>query len=275
MSGGGGEKQETVSDPWEGVQPYLSRGYQSAYGDILQRPTEFFPGQTYVGYSPETEQALTAQTARAQDNPLLGLGQQQAAATLGGEYLGANPYLDQLQESVMSSVMPGVDSQFGMASGRFGSPAHAEAMGRGVSRGMAPYLFGEYGNERARQMQASAMSPSLAAADYGDIAQLGQVGAARENLDRLALQDEMNRFNFAQQEPLLRTQQYMQALSGSAPLIGGAGTTTAQGGGGGGFSAGGALGGAASGAAMGTMLGPMGMGIGALGGGLLGSGLLF
>ena len=175
----------------------------------------------------------------------------------------------------MSSVMPGVDSQFGMASGRFGSPAHAEAMGRGVSRGMAPYLFGEYGNERARQMQASAMSPSLAAADYGDIAQLGQVGAARENLDRMALQDEMSRFNFAQQEPLLRTQQYMQALSGSAPLLGGAGTTTAQGGGGGGFSAGGALGGAASGAAMGSMLGPMGMGVGALGGGLLGSGLLF
>ncbi|MGI9490505.1 MAG: hypothetical protein ACR2RF_32350 [Geminicoccaceae bacterium] len=273
MSGGGGDSQETTSDPWEGVQPYLGRGYRVAADQVLNRPTEFFPGQTYVDYSPETEQALAAQTERATGgNPLLGLGQQQVGQTLGGEFLGQNPYLDQLQQSVMSTVMPQVDSQFNMASGRFGSPAHAEAMGRGVSTGMAPYLFNEYGNERARMMQASGMAPGLSQADYLDIGQLGQVGASRENLERMALQDEMSRFQFGQQEPTSRIQDYMGIISGSAPLLGGAGTVTAQGGGGGGFSPMGTLGGAASGAAMGSMFGPIGMGVGALGGGLLGSG---
>ncbi len=269
---GGGDKQETKTEPWSGIQPYLMRGYRASEQNILRNPQEFFPGQTYVGYSPQTEQALQLQEERAGANPLLGLGQQQVAGTLAGDYLGENPYLADLQESIMSTVMPQVDSQFGMASGRFGSPAHAEALGRGVSRGMAPYLFGEYGNERARMMQASQMAPGLAAADYYDIGQLGQVGAARENLDRMALQEEMDRFNFAQQEPISRTQQYIQALSGSAPLLGGASTMTA--GGGGGPSAMGALGGAASGAAMGSMIMPgVGTGVGALAGGLLGSGI--
>jgi len=271
--GGGGEKQEMESEPWGPIQPYLQKGFKAAQQNILGNEQQFFPGQTYVGYSPETEQALALQTERAQNNPLLGLGQEQVAGTLQGDYLGQNPYLQGLQESVMSTVMPQVDSQFGMASGRFGSPAHAEALGRGVSRGMSPYLFGEYGAERGRQMQASQMAPGLAGADYGDIAKLGQVGASRENLERLALQEEMNRFNFGQQEPINRTQQYLQALQGSAPLIGGAGTSVQSAGGGGGPNAMGALGGAASGAAMGSMFGPIGTGVGAVGGGLLGSGI--
>lgn len=275
MSGGGGQRQETTSEPWEGIQPGLRRGYQAATTDILWRPREFFPGQTYVEYSPETEQALALQTARATDNPLLQQAQDYTSATLGGEYLGQNPYLDQLQQSVMSTVMPQVDSQFGMASGRFGSPAHAEALGRGVSRGMAPYLFQEYGAERARQQQAAGMAPGMAQADYFDIGQLGQVGQAREQLARAALQDQMNRFNFYQMEPTQRIQDYMGILGGSAPLIGGAGQMTQMAGGGGGLSPGGAASGAAGGALAGSAIMPgWGTAIGALGGGLLGSGLL-
>ncbi len=222
-----GQKQETTSDPWGGIQPYLQTGYSRAQRDILGRKQQFFPGETYVGFAPETEQALALQTQRAQDNPLLGLGQEQTAATLRGDYLGQNPYFADIQDAVMSSVMPQVDSQFGMASGRFGSPAHAEALGRGVSRGMAPYLFGEYGAERGRQMQAAGMAPGMAQADYFDIGQLANVGAAREGLEGRALQDEINRFNFYQQEPVNRLQNYMGILGGSAPLIAGSGTTQA------------------------------------------------
>ena len=271
---GGGDKQETVSEPWSGIQPYLGRGYRAAQAEVLQRPQEFFPGQTYVEYSPETEQALAAQTARATGgNPLLGLAQQQTGATLAGEYLGQNPYLDQLQESVMSTVMPGVDTQFNLASGRFGSPAHAEALSRGVTRGMAPYLFGEYGAERGRQQAAAGMAPSMAREDYFDISQLGRVGTAREDLERLALQDEIARFQFAQQEPTQRVQDYMGILSGSAPLVGGAGQVTASAPGGG-LNPMGALGGAAGGAALGSMVFPgVGTAVGAGLGGLLGSGL--
>ena len=271
---GGGDKQETSAEPWGAVKPYLRRGYAAAEEDILDRPREFFPGQTYVDYSPETEQALALQTARAGSNPLLGQAQDYTGSVLAGDYLGQNPYLSQLSDSVLADVMPQVASQFGGASGRFGSPGMAEALGQGVSRGMAPYLFQEYGAERGRQQQAAGMAPGMAQADYFDIGQLGAVGQAREGLERLALQDEMNRFNFGQQEPTQRLQDYMGILSGSAPLIGGAGRVT-QAGQGGGLSAGGALGGAASGAAAGSMIMPgWGTAIGAIGGGLLGSGML-
>ncbi len=227
MSGDSG-KQETKSEPWGGIQPYLRAGYRGAAEDILRRPQEFFPGQTYVDYSPETQQALDLQTQRAGANPLLGQAQDYTSGVLGGDYLNNNPYMDQLSDSVLSSVMPQVSSQFGGASGRFGSPAMAEALGRGVSRGMAPFLFSEYGAERGRQQQAAQMAPGLAREDYFDIGQLGQVGAAREALDRQALQDEISRFNFAQQEPVNRLQNYMGILGGSAPLIAGSGTTQAS-----------------------------------------------
>ena len=224
----GGGSQKTETSPWGGVKPYLKEGYRAAEANILDRPTEFFPGQTYVDYSPETEQALAAQAQRAGANPLLQLGQGQVSDTLSGAYLGANPYLDQLGESVLSTVRPSIDSMFGGASGRLGSPAHAEALGRGVSNAMAPYLFGEYGAERNRMMQASGMAPGLAREDYFDIGQLRGVGTEREALERQRLQDEISRFEFGQQEPTSRTMQFMQALGGSAPLIGGAGTTRVQ-----------------------------------------------
>ncbi len=226
MSGDSG-KQETQSEPWGGVQPYLRQAYKGAQRDILNTPREFFPGQTYVGFAPETEQALAAQTARAQSNPLLGQAQDYTSATLAGDYLGQNPYLEGLSDSVLSSVMPQVSSQFGGASGRFGSPAMAEALGRGVSRGMAPYLFQEYGAERGRMQDAARMAPGMAQADYFDIGQLANVGAQRQGLEQQALQDEINRFNFAQQEPTQRLQDFMGILGGSAPLIAGSGTTQA------------------------------------------------
>ncbi len=205
---------ETESDPWEGLQPYLTQGFSRLSSDVLNTPQ-------FVGFDPAQEQALQMRTARATGgNPLLPAAQQQIGATLGGDYLGRiNPYLDELQESVMSQVMPGIDSQFGGASGRFGSPAHAEALGRGVSRGMAPYLFDEfgrqYGDERNRMMMASQAAPGLAREDYYDMMQLGEVGGMRRALEQERIT-----------EPGRRVQQYLAALSGTAPLLAGTGTTT-------------------------------------------------
>ncbi len=207
-------KQETEADPWSGLQPYLKKGFKALESDVL-RSSQFVP------FAPETEQALDMRSARAASgNPLLPAAQQQIGGTLGGEYLGRiNPYLDQLQESVMSQVMPGVDSQFNMASGRFDSPAHAEAMARGVSRGMAPFLFDEfgrqYGDERNRMMAASQMAAPLGREDYYDMMQLGEVGGMRRALEQERIA-----------EPGVRAQQYLAALSGTAPLLAGTGTTT-------------------------------------------------
>ena len=91
----------------------------------------------------------------------------------------------------------------------------AEALGRGVSRGMAPYLFGEYGRERGIQETAAARAPGLAREDYYDIGQLGQVGAAREAKAEEGLAEQIARFNFGQQEPTNRVAQFTNLIQGN------------------------------------------------------------
>ena len=236
---GGGSKQETVTEPWEGIRPYLRTGYQQARTRLLDQPGQYFPGQTYVPFAPETETALAGTTGRAlTGSPLNPAAQGQIMGTLGGGYLPEFPGYRDIQgdiaDAVMSEVRPGVDSAFARG-GRFGSPLHAEALGRGVSRGMAqslvPLALGQqqlYGAERGRMMGAAQMAPQLAREDYFDISQLGGVGAAREDLYGRALEDQISRFNFMQADPVQRLQTYMALISGGMPA--GAGATVSRGG---------------------------------------------
>ena len=53
--------------------------------------------------------------------------------------------------------------------------------------------YQNYADERSRQQQAASMAPDLAATDYYDIAQLGQVGAAREAMEREKLAEDVAR----------------------------------------------------------------------------------
>ena len=216
MSGGGSQTSQTTNEPWAAAQGPLKLGYQAAEQNILNRPTEFFPGSTVVPFAPETEAALGATSNRAfQGSPLLGGAQQYTGDVLGGQFLdpASNPFLANVSDSVLSAIRPGVDSMFA-GGGRAGSPSHAEALGRGVSRGMAPYLFGEYGRERGFQESAANRAPGLAREDYYDIDRLGGVGAAREGQVGQELADQQARWGFAQEEPGRRAQSYISSISG-------------------------------------------------------------
>jgi hypothetical protein len=246
MSGGGGSKTESTSEPWAGVQPYLSQGYQAAQQDVLDKP--FFPGQTYPGFSPESEAALGGTAQRAlQGSPLIDMAQGRNYGMMGapgtealtntamGAYTNRdNPYMDRVAESVRARVLPGVQSSFGMAGRTGDSPLAQGIMAREMTNALAPYQFGQYGQERGFQEQAAGqlasnqiagmgMAPELAGVDFSDLARLGQVGAARENKSAQQIQEDMARY----ESPVTRLQQYMQTLSGSAPLIGQ--TSTQQG----------------------------------------------
>lgn len=251
MPSGGSNKSETQTDPWSGIQPYLQAGYSGASNAVLGRPKKFFPGQTYVDYSPESQQALAGITERATaGSPLTaaaqegGLGMLQAPGTdlltqtASGAYTGAeNPYMDALSQSIAGRVIPQVQSSFG-AAGRTGSSPIAQGiMAREMTNALAPYQFQDYGRERGLQESAASqlssnelaamgMTPQLAGMDYADLVRLGQVGSAQEAKSGEQLADEMARFQFGQNEPGNRVAQYMQLLSGSAPLLGGAGSSS-------------------------------------------------
>jgi hypothetical protein len=251
---GGGSPSETNTDPWPPLQPFIMKGLEGAERDVLNRPTEFFPGSTVIPFAPETEMALGATANRAVGGDQYGLlpgAQAQQSQVISGEYLDpkTNPFFRDTMDAMGGDAWRDTASKFGGA-GRSGrSPGAMEDFGRGFSRSAAPYMSQLYSQERGRQETAAARAPGLAAADYADINKLGQVGAAREGQAGAELQDVRSRYDFAQEEPTTRLAKYISLIGGNP----GSSVSTS---GGGVSPAAGALGGAATGAAVGSMFGP-------------------
>jgi len=263
-----------AGDPKKGIPglfPEANRLYQSA-GPL------YYQGQTVADMSPEHAVALAAQAARAQNgSPLVAAGAAELAKTLGGSYLNANPHLQGaidaasrgVTRNYQDAVAPGIDSAFSLA-GRYGSGAHVAAHDT-AEQNLAAQLGDIAGNlgyqgytaERNNMLNALNAAPAYAQADYGDIAQLADVGRQREAMDQALINDQIARWNFQQQMPADKLAQYAQLIRGD---FGGTQTTTAP------YSSGaGILGGATSGAGAGAAFGPWGAGIGAILGGLLGA----
>jgi hypothetical protein len=158
--------------------------------------------------------------------------------------------------------------------------------GAGLNLGALGEFGGQFGRERGLMMGTSSMAPGLADADYSDIGRLEALGQKQEAEHQGRINDDMQRWNFGQNEYFNRLAQYNQLLQGTAGL--GGTTQTSQTGGGnpamgamggammggtlasmaGGAGAGAAAG-AAGGAATGASLGLPGMILGALAGGLM------
>ena len=217
-TGGGTQQTVQTNEPWSAQKPYLKTGFGRAETDVLDRPLSYFPESTVVPFSPESTLALGGQTNRAlEGSPLLGGAQGYTGDVLSGKFLdpSSNPFLSQVSDAVLSEVQPQVAGTFARAGRTGGSPLAAEALGRGVSRGMAPYLFSEYGRERGIMEGAAARAPGLAREDYYDLSRLGEVGAARETKTEEGLAEDIARFNFGQQEPTNRVAQFMNLIQGN------------------------------------------------------------
>jgi hypothetical protein len=70
-------------------------------------------------------------------------------------------------------------------------------------------------NDLARQLQAASAAPSIYAQQYLPSQQLGQIGAAREQISSLPLQEQMSRFNFQQQLPYQQLSGFLSSVYGS------------------------------------------------------------
>ena len=94
--GGGGGSSQTTTDIPEWLKPYVTFGLEEAQGLYKGAGPEYYPGQTYVSPSGQTTQALGLAEQRAlAGSPLQRAALQQQAGTVGGQYLGNNPYLAQ------------------------------------------------------------------------------------------------------------------------------------------------------------------------------------
>ena len=242
-AGGGGT---SAIDPT--LRPYLELGLRAAEQQFLQTQPQFFPGQTYVSPSQQTLDALAAQEqiARsapsslqaAQESYMRGLGG--LGATAGGAFLMGNPYQQMaieaatrpIMQQYQEQTMPGIASGFSRA-GRYGSGAMeraqgraAEATGRAIGDVAANIAYTGYEAERGRQQQAltqqinaAQMAPQIYGQQFLPSQQLGQIGAMRETIAGLPLQEQMARFQFAQQAPVQQLQSFLSSVYGT-PMAG-------------------------------------------------------
>jgi hypothetical protein len=246
--------QTSSIDP--ALRPFLTEGLERARSLFLtgQQP-EFFPGQTYVSPSQATTDALAQQEALArQQSSVLQQAQQAFGTSLGqvgqtaaGGFLNANPFQAQmiqaatrpLEQQFSQQVLPGISSLYSK-SGRLGSGAMERALGtatEGFGRALGDVTSNIAGSqfqaERGLQQQAQLAQAALAQsapAIYGQqflpSQTLAEVGAQREAIASLPLQEQMARFSFGQQLPYQQLQGFLSSVYGSP--MGGYGTQTTQ-----------------------------------------------
>ncbi len=252
-----------TSEPPAFIRPFLQAGAQESLNAYRAGGPQYYPGNTVVPFSPQTEQALGMTERRAMaGSPVTQAAQGYATKTLNGDFLNKNPYLDHTFNRAADQVQNRLNTGFA-------------ASGRNIDAGRAPasqelndlsqqIYGGAYENERQRQQAMVPFANQLANQDYFDIEQLRGVGGQVEDLTGRLMEDQAGRWDFAQNAPQQNLDRYLGRVTGAFPGQNTTQTTptyrnrTA-----------GALGGAATGAQAGMVFGAPWLG--AIAGGLLGA----
>jgi hypothetical protein len=208
-----------------GTNPYLDAMFKQgadALGSNFRDTIN--PGmQAYwegIGGSPANPSAQLYGQKQLQDNYIKPMGDL-ATSFYGGQYQADQARRLQAAQSV-GQLQQGNVSQQLQATGQLGQLGQEDIANILSGAGGMGNL---YSNAQAQQLAGLGSVPSIQQAPYTDISKLGEVGAANESKAMEDLQAQMAQFQFNQNKPLDKLQQYMQ-------LIGGAnygGTTTSTG----------------------------------------------
>jgi hypothetical protein len=228
--GGGGTNTVTRTELDPVMRPFVQYGLQESTR-LYQQPNmpQYYPGQTYVSPSQQTQAALQAAQQRATTgNPLVPAAQQQALNTVQGNFLGGNPFFQGAfrgaTQGAQTAYQDAVNQALSNASraGRYGSGAMGTALDRAggtfanaLTNTAGQLAFQNYDIERGRQQAMIGAAPQLAGADYEDINKMLQLGQVAEGYQETALADAVNRFNFAQQAPYQKLQSYLSGAYGA------------------------------------------------------------
>lgn len=282
MGGGSSTPSHTTqtTEPPAFIQPYMQYGAEQARGLYETGGPSYYPGNTVVPFSAQTEAAMGLTQQRAlQGSPVTGAAQNYVTDQLNTPVTSqfgqaSNPHLDSMFNKAAQVTRTQLDSQFA-GSGRnleAQMPARADQL-----NDLATNIYGgayesernrmaeDLQSQRANRMGLVSMTPQLAAQDYVDLQALQGVGSQVEDLTGRLMEDQAARWDFAQNRPQTNLDNYIARVTGAYPGQSSSMTTptyrnrTA-----------GAAGGALSGAQVGANFGPWGAAIGAVAGGLLG-----
>ena len=219
----------TTSQLDPAIAPYLTYGLEQATKLYGGGGPQYYTGETFVAPSQTTQAGVQALETRAlAGNPLNSLAQQQLQGTLGGAYLGGNPFFQgafapaaQAAQSQFQQTLGDIGSKASLA-GRYGSGAMGNLQDRAsgqyaqaLTNTAGQLAYQNYADERAKQQQAIGMAPQLAATDYQDIQQLLNAGQVREGYTGQQLGADIQRFNFLQNQPQQNLQNYMSLVYGN------------------------------------------------------------
>jgi len=219
----------TTSQVDPAIAPYLQYGLEQASGLYAGGGPQYYTGQTYVAPSQTTQAGLQALETRAlAGNPLTGEAQQQLRGTIGGAYLGGNPFFQgafapaaQAAKTQFDTSLADIGSKASLA-GRYGSGAMGNLQNRAtgqyaqaLTNTAGQLAYQNYEAERQRQQAATGLAPQMAATDYQDINQLLQAGQLREGYTGQQLGADVQRFNFLQNQPQQNLQNYMSLVYGN------------------------------------------------------------
>lgn len=208
---GGGWSQR---GPWEEVLPGLKSGI-GTLTDWMGSPSamQTYGGPRVADLSGKTQRGLSSLFR----NDGYGASEDYYKNVLDGDYLNeGNPYVGQVQQAVMDSVMPGINATFAR-SGMTGSTVHQNQLATGLSNGMAQPLFANYENERNRQMSAAGALPGMMRQRGLDQIMAGSVtDQHRQNI----LNARMAAFNEARDRPMAVIQSGLPMLLQAGGMFG-------------------------------------------------------
>jgi hypothetical protein len=225
-SGGGGTSTTTSGiDP--SIQPYVTDILSQGQKLYQSNNPQYYAGQTYVSPSAQTTSALTgAERIATGGNPLVNTALQQQQDVASGAYLQNNPYFNQAMAGAAQGATTSYNdaikaAQSGAsASGRYGSGVSADiqnraatTLGQTLANKYGDLAYANYANERGMQNAAATNAPTLSQARYQDVNQLMNIGKIGEDYQNQALQADISRFNFGQNLPYQKLQNYANLIN--------------------------------------------------------------
>jgi hypothetical protein len=244
--GGGGSSETTKSEPWSGIQPYLTKGYSEAAGIYDKFSPTYYGGQTQASFSPDQ---LTAQSGvrdwATKGSPNVmnpALSAYQYGTGTGVVDVAKNPYVKdmaaQAAKAAYAQLNPALAGIRGGAiqSGGYGGGRQGIAEGTAIAgaadaaNAAAAGIYSDaYGRGLQHQSSTLGQTGGIIGAGFDPYKALGASGQTQQSREQALMADAQARHEFEQSLPYERLSQYGGALSGTSGLLGDAGIRTAPG----------------------------------------------
>lgn len=242
----GGSTETTTSEPWAGVQPYLSKGYEEAAGIYDQFTPTYYGGQTQAGFSPDQ---LTAQ-AGTRDWATQGAPQIMNPAISAYQYgtgtgvldVAKNPYVSGMAQAAAADAMAGLQPELAgirggaVQSGGYGGSRQGIAEGQALAGAAdaatraAAGIYGDaYSQGLAHQQATLGQTGGLMQAGFQPYEALSASGAEQQAREQALIEDAKAQHEFYQSLPYEKLSAYTGSIGGTSGLLGSAGITTAPG----------------------------------------------